>query len=198
MLTHALAKLPRRDLLCFGLLAVVGVALLAVLAVRLLTAFQAASAASAAGASHMAGRVHPAPDFTLTTWAWAGAPSQTVHLAALKGHPVVLNFWASWCNPCHQEAPTLEAAWRQYQAKGVIFIGVDVNDTQTDALAFLRQYGITYLNGPDATGHITLVYGAPGLPVTVFIDRHGNLVSKHIGLIDASTLDRNIRSLLDS
>ncbi len=150
---------------------------------------------------------HPlATDFTLHTWAWwnsdpkslsqATQAAETIHLAALRGKVVVINFWASWCDPCRAEAPSLEAAWLHYQSQGVVFVGVDVNDTAAPSAAFLKQYHITYFSGPDQTSTITVGYGVFGLPSTFFIDRQGRVASKHIGLIDAKTLNQSIQQTL--
>lgn len=140
-----------------------------------------------------------APDFTIQTYTWRGAPnavSQTIHLAALRGSPVVVNFWASWCDACRAEAPLLEQSWRQYQSRGVVFIGLDFDDDQPDAVAFLQQYGITYLNGPDATEEIAVHYAVPGLPTTIFINRAGVIAGRHIGQLDQATLDQAIAATL--
>lgn len=140
-----------------------------------------------------------APDFTIQTYTWRGAPSaasQTIHLAALRGTPIVVNFWASWCDACRAEAPLLEQTWRHYQSQGVVFIGLDFDDDEPDAVAFLQQYGITYLNGPDATEEIAVSYAVPGLPTTIFIDRHGLIASRHLGQLNQPTLDQAITALL--
>lgn len=145
----------------------------------------------------------PAPRFTLHTWAWwnneSGAqtrPDQTVQLEALQGHPVVVNFWASWCDPCREEAPALEAAWQRYRSMGVVFIGVNIQDTATDSAAFVKQYGVTYFTGPDVTETITVAYAVPGIPTTLFIDRHGVIRSRMQGALDTPTLNRQIAALL--
>lgn len=101
---------------------------------------------------------------------------------------MVLNFWASWCVPCQQEAPTLEATWQQSQPRGVVFLGIDFQDTQTNGLDFLRQYRITYPNALDANGATAISYGVTGVPETFFIDRLGVIVQKVIGPLSASTL----------
>ena len=189
-----------------GVVALVALALLAVLGQRFYAAQQVAGANRTA-AAHGAQAAQPAalavaPDFTLHTWAWwaqahatATDPTQE-RLAALKGRPVVINFWASWCDACRAEAPAMEQAWRTYQARGVVFLGIDVNDTATDSAAFLKQYGITYYNAPDVTGTIYVRYGVIGLPTTVFVNRDGAIQSKHIGEINKAALDSGIESLL--
>lgn len=179
----------RRTLIGLTIASVVSGALVVLLLVRLISA---GNAAGSNPVSPLAGK--PAPDFTITTW--NGASVQQVRLADLKGKPVVVNFWASWCDPCREEAPVLQAAWQKYQGSGVMFVGVAMRDKQSDGTAFLKQYGVTYPSGPDTTGQITIDYGVTGPPETVFIDRHGVVVSKTIGVIDDGSLDKAIQGLL--
>lgn len=108
----------------------------------------------------------PAPEFQLPVLGGGTLSSQE-----LKGSPVVINFWASWCVPCRQEAPLLEATFKQYQAKGVRFVGVDYNDLESDALSFVKQFGITYPSVRDPDGTLVKQFGVRGVPETFFIDR---------------------------
>src|SRR6266545_3907308 len=85
-----------------------------------------------------------APDFTIT-----GFDGRTVTLSKLRGQVVIVNFWASWCPPCREEAAYLEQTWRKYEGKGVIFIGVDWVDTQKEALAYIDEFNINYIKGND-------------------------------------------------
>jgi cytochrome c biogenesis protein CcmG/thiol:disulfide interchange protein DsbE len=191
-----------------GLLAATAVVLVAVLVARVVAAQRVVHQAAATTTRHPSAQQGApfgaavgalAPDFYVRVWTGPGAPNtapQTIHLAALKGQPVVLNFWASWCTACREEAPTLEAAWRKYQVLGVVFLGIATEDSDPDSLKFIQQYGSTYLNGPDETETITLNYGVTGLPTTVFIDRTGRIAAKHLGLVDAETLDRGIEAIL--
>lgn len=118
-----------------------------------------------------------APEFTLTTF--DGEEIQTIDHS---GQVIVVNFWASWCKPCEQEAADLETAWRYYQSRGdVIFLGVDYVDTQTPALAYLEKFDITYPNGPDLRTRISQDFRISGVPETYFIDRDGRLAYIKIG-----------------
>src|SRR6266851_1558185 len=119
---------------------------------------------------------HPAPDFTLTVL--SSRPAPAIHLASLKGKPVMINFWASWCVPCQQEAPLLQSTWQHVQSQGIIFLGIDFQDDHTEGLNFLHTYKITYLNVVDVTGSIAINYGLTGVPETFFLNRRGVVVSK--------------------
>ena len=117
------------------------------------------------------------PDFTLTTF-----EGETYQLSKLRGSVVVLNFWASWCKPCEEEAADLEAAWRIYQPRGdVLFLGADYVDTETEALAYLEKFDITYPNGPDLRTRISQAFRITGVPETYTIDQQGILRHVQIG-----------------
>lgn len=117
------------------------------------------------------------PNFSLTTF-----EGETINLTDLQGKVVVLNFWASWCKPCEQEAADLEAAWRYYQPGGeVIFLGVDYVDTEPEARAYLEKFGITYPNGPDLRTRISQQFRIQGVPETYIIDKNNVLRSVQIG-----------------
>jgi cytochrome c biogenesis protein CcmG/thiol:disulfide interchange protein DsbE len=132
-----------------------------------------------------------APDFTLT-----GFDGQSVTLSELHGQVVVVNFWASWCPPCREEAAYLERTWRAYRDRGVVFIGVDWVDTEKEALAYIDEFDITYLNGPDIGTRIAQVYRIQGVPETFFVDKAGRLRGVHIGPLYPSELDNRIEELL--
>lgn len=113
----------------------------------------------------------PAPSFTLTTF-----DGQVYRLQDLRGKVVVINFWASWCKPCEQEADELEAAWRYYRPRGdVLFLGVAWTDTEKKSLEYLAKFGITYPNGPDLGTRMAQAYRITGVPETYIIDRNGVL-----------------------
>ncbi len=113
------------------------------------------------------------PSFTLTTF-----DGQAIGPAEMAGKVVLVNFWASWCKPCEQEAPDLEAAWRYYQPRGdVLFLGIAWTDTEPASLAFMKKFGVTYPNGPDVGTAISQAYRTTGVPETYIIDKSGKLAS---------------------
>jgi cytochrome c biogenesis protein CcmG, thiol:disulfide interchange protein DsbE len=131
-----------------------------------------------------------APDFELGLF-----DGSTFRLsdALAQGKPVVVNFWASWCGPCADEAPLLEAA-AQRRGNEFTFVGVNVEDTDADALAFMRKYGITYPNGSANSGPISIKYGMRGVPETYFIAPDGRLIRKW-NTLTAADLDQRLAEL---
>jgi peroxiredoxin len=113
------------------------------------------------------------PSFTLSTF-----DGQKIGPAQMAGKVVLVNFWASWCKPCEQEAPDMEAAWRYYQPRGdVLFLGIAWTDTESSSLAYIKQFAITYPNGPDVGTAISQAYRTTGVPETYIIDKSGKLAS---------------------
>jgi len=133
----------------------------------------------------------PAPDFTLT-----GFDRRTVTLSELRGQVVIVNFWASWCLPCREEAAYLEQTWRKYEDQGVVFIGVDYVDTEKAALGYIEEFDITYINGPDIKTRISDAYNIQGVPETFFIAKNGEVRGMHIGPLYPPELDEKIEELL--
>jgi len=134
----------------------------------------------------------PAPQFTLTTF-----KGTSISLAGLKDKPIVLNFWASWCPPCRLEAPLLERTWRAYKDRGVIFIGVNIQDKEEDALNYIREFDITYPNAPDPTGEVSIDYGVSGLPVTFFVSRKGEIVRRWVGALEKKVLISSVLEIME-
>ena len=132
-----------------------------------------------------------APDFTIT-----GFDGRTVTLGELRGQVVIINFWASWCLPCREEAAYLEETWRKYKDQDVIFIGVDWVDTEKEALAYIKEFDITYINGPDLGTRIATAYNIQGVPETFYIAKNGELRGVHIGPLKSPELDEKIEGLL--
>jgi cytochrome c biogenesis protein CcmG/thiol:disulfide interchange protein DsbE len=120
-----------------------------------------------------------------------------VTLASLRGKAVVLNFWASWCGPCKDETPLLQAGWKRWRDRDVVFVGVDVKDFRGDARTFLARYGVTYPNVYDGKGSTVGRYGVTGFPETYFIDAEGKVRFRIAGPVaDATELDDAIERAL--
>ena len=132
------------------------------------------------------GNVQPGdkiPDFSLPLFSdYEYAGKSEVKLSDFQGKVVVLNFWASWCKPCEQEAAELEEAWKLYEDGGeVVFLGADYVDTEPEARAYLKKFGITFSNGPDMGTKISQMFRISGVPETYFIDQDGVLYYVKIG-----------------
>jgi cytochrome c biogenesis protein CcmG, thiol:disulfide interchange protein DsbE len=133
-----------------------------------------------------------APAFALTTL--EGAP---VSLAAYRGKVVVLNFWASWCYPaCYEEAPVLEQNWRAYRDRGVVVLGVAIQDKREASEKFVRDFGLTFPNAPDPTGKVSVDYGVYGVPETFFVDRRGLIRVKHVSAVTDAVFRQTVDRLL--
>jgi cytochrome c biogenesis protein CcmG/thiol:disulfide interchange protein DsbE len=137
------------------------------------------------------GKVAQAPDFTLTRLDGPGK----LRLSSLRGKAVVLNFWASWCDPCKKEAPTLEAASRRW-ANDVVVLGVDVNDFAGDARGFMRRHGITYPIVHDNANVTPPKYGFAALPESFFVDRRGRVVGHVAGEVTSADLQQGVEEAL--
>ncbi|MGD9734738.1 MAG: TlpA family protein disulfide reductase [Solirubrobacterales bacterium] len=146
------------------------------------------------------GELEPAPAFTLPVLA-NGAPlgkadGEPLSLSELRGRPVILNFWASWCDPCKREAPILEGAWRAGRAKGVVVLGLDVQDLSGNALDFIADYRQTYPHVRDKGDATYRDYGLTGVPETFFIDRQGRVRVHWVGEIDADQVAQGVQVIL--
>lgn len=123
----------------------------------------------------------PAPDFTLTTFDGA-----EFRLSEQRGKVVVINFWASWCGPCRDEAPAFESLWQEYKDQGVVFLGVTYADDPDDSLAFIDEFGMTYPNAEDGKSEVSkALYRIQGVPETFVIDQQGNIIRFFYSLSDA-------------
>jgi len=133
----------------------------------------------------------PATDFSMALYNVYNG-SSTINTRSLRGKTLVINFWWANCQPCQQEAPLLEQAWRRWKGQNVVFIGVDGQDASVPT-DFLRTYHITYPNGKDPN-YVNIEYGATGFPETVFISPRG-IYKFHYPqpFPDAATLDNIIK-----
>ena len=134
----------------------------------------------------------PAAPFTLATF-----DGGQVSLEALRGRVVVVNFWASWCYPaCYEEAPALARAWETYKDRGVMMIGINIQDKEEPAKKFLTQFGHTFPNAPDPAGRVSVDYGVYGVPETFFIDRAGRVRWKQVGAVTEQIFQERVETLL--
>jgi cytochrome c biogenesis protein CcmG/thiol:disulfide interchange protein DsbE len=179
----------RRRILIFSVVSLLNVGLLALLLTQLLTP------APNAGSDPLVG--HPAPDFSLTMLR-PDTGKTALSLSNFKGKPVVLNFWASWCAPCKEEVPLLESSWKQVQAQGkdVVFLGIDYQDSNNDAISFLQLYGITYPIVLDADGSVALKFSVTSLPQTIFINQKGTVMSRVPRELTAQVLSSNLKLIM--
>ena len=137
----------------------------------------------------------PAPTFSITMYDadQLAMNGEKVALKDLQGKAVVINFWASFCIPCQDEAPMLERVWNDYRDQGVVFLGINTEDPATDALDYLAQYQITYPNAPDEGGKIEKKYRITGIPETFVIDTQGNIVQHFM----SQPSERELRAQID-
>lgn len=135
----------------------------------------------------------PATDFEVPILQGASwlpsSPDNKIRLSSLRGKTVILNFWASWCVSCREEAMFLEAFWKRYQDKGVIVLGVAIQDTPESALEFAKLHGKTYPLAIDDSGKTTIDYGVYGVPETFIIDSNGTIVHKEAGPVTTQLLE---------
>ncbi len=130
-----------------------------------------------------------APDFPFTTF-----DGQEMRLSDFRGQVVMLNFWASWCAPCRDEAPELQSAWEHYADTGeVVFLGIAYADNGPQSIAYMDEYDITYLNAPDLGTRISDVYGITGVPETYVIDQEGNIAQ----FFFAGVGEADLRAVID-
>jgi cytochrome c biogenesis protein CcmG/thiol:disulfide interchange protein DsbE len=133
----------------------------------------------------------PAARFTLESM-----DGETLNLADLQGKVVLVDFWASWCTPCRQEAPVLRQVYQEYADQPVEFVGVNIWDRREDAFQYIDTYNIPYPNGIDESGSIAIDYGVRGIPEKFFIDSTGVVRRKYVGPMHAETLRAALDELL--
>jgi len=122
-------------------------------------------------------------------------PGPTIDLAALGGRPVLVNLWASWCGPCREEMPVLQAAHERY-GEQVQFLGVDSKDITEAGAALLDDLDITYPQVIDAEGELLNHLGVPGLPVTILLDDVGGIAATHVGPLDEESIEELLANVL--
>ena len=133
-----------------------------------------------------------APDFSL-----ADLDGNPIRLSDLRGRPVVLNFWASWCGPCVEEFPLLQAAAERHAADGLVVIGVVFQDRSSAAREFMARNGATWQAAMDPDERVASAYGILGPPETFFIDPDGVIEARQIGQFSASSLESKVAAIID-
>jgi len=149
------------------------------------------STACPAGASSPGHPVHGLPHLALPCLA---KPDRSVTVSATHGRPELINVWASWCGPCRRELSLLERAHRTV-GDAVLFLGVDVRDSRSRALAFLAAHGVSYPQVYDEAGSVARAFRFAGVPDTVVVDAHGRVVYRHAGELDAASLEAALAKL---
>ena len=134
----------------------------------------------------------PAPNFQLELLS-----DGAITLSEQRNKVVVINFWSSTCPPCRTEARDLETAWQAYRDRDVLFIGANIQDSHEPARRFLDEFGVTYPNGLDEGGRISIDYGVVGIPVTFVVDSEGTVARRWVGEIDIDRLTTWIDELLE-
>ena len=138
-----------------------------------------------------------APDFDVEFfdgYEWDTLP--VANLSDMRGRPVVLNFWASWCVECRYETDVLEQAWQKYRDEGVVFLGVAYADVEPNSIAYMQEFGVTFPHAPDLGTDISQDYEITGVPETFFIDKDGVIRHVQIGAVDQQMLDTLIPQML--
>jgi len=125
---------------------------------------------------------------------WETRP--VANLSDMRGRPVVLNFWASWCVECRYETDVLEAAWQQYRDQGVVFLGVAYADVEPNSIAYMKEFGVSFPHAPDLGTDISQTYEITGVPETFIIDKEGVIRHVQIGAVNEAMLDQIIPELL--
>ena len=133
----------------------------------------------------------PAPNFTLKI-----VEGRDFHLSDYKGKPILINFFASWCLPCREEMPVLEKIVHEYGPKGVVFLGIAVDDTEAKIKDFIARYGVTFPVGLDKTATIQKSFGIYGIPTTYFINKQGIINYSHSGSVTEELLHHELDKLL--
>lgn len=132
----------------------------------------------------------PAPGFSLT-----GIDGQTHNLGDLRGHPVLVNFWATWCEPCRLEMPAIQARYQRYGSEGLMVLAVDYDEPQADVSAFGQELGLTFPLLLDPRGRVQKLYQVRGYPSSFFVDRAGTVQVVQIGVMTEGQLDRNLAAI---
>jgi len=158
----------------------------------------------AGGLESILSMTRPAPAPVTTADIGQAAPSLRLplvgggemDLASYQGRPVLLNFWATWCDPCRAEMPVFERAQQQYRDQGLVVLGVDLQERDPEIVAFLTEIGVTFPTLVDRTGEVTRQWRATGLPTTFLIDRQGIIRDVRVGAFTDGMLEERLTKVL--
>jgi cytochrome c biogenesis protein CcmG/thiol:disulfide interchange protein DsbE len=142
---------------------------------------------------------HEAPDVRFLVLANGSAlgDDSPLSVRALRGRPVLLDFWATWCGPCREEAPIVDAAARKWRDRGLVVLGVSTDTaSEADPGGFARRQGLSYAIVRDTSGHASGAYAVDALPTLVVVSRTGTIVAVRTGFTDSGELDRLIQEVL--
>jgi len=170
----------------------VAVGLVALLFILLVWALVTEEGGDLAAAANR-GDLPAAPEFALERLDGAGK----LELSSLQGKAVILNFWASWCVPCKDEAPFLEQLWREHRARGLVVVGLDAKDFRRDARRFAKRFELTFPLVFDGPGDTLGGYGVTGFPETFVLDRKGRVVEAFVGDVTSDEDKRELRAAID-
>ncbi len=179
----------KRTIFVYGVVSLLNVGLLALIVTQLLTPAQHGGSDTLIG--------HRAPNFSLAMLR-SSSGKHMLSLADFAGKPILLNFWASWCGPCKEEAPLLESTWKQVQVQGkdAVFLGIEFQGSSNDGISFLQSYNITYPAVLDASGSVASSYGVTSLPVTIFINREGVVMGREARELSTQSLASKLRLIV--
>jgi cytochrome c biogenesis protein CcmG, thiol:disulfide interchange protein DsbE len=175
---------------------VLGVGLISAVAVGLVFGLRPRdTGGSGDGAPALVGASGPAPAFKLPRLLGQGRLSDV----DLDGSPYVLNFWATWCDPCRKEMPAFEKVWQEYKSRDVTVVGVNINDDLDAARDFARKLGVTYPLVVDENDELATELGVKGLPQTFFVDAQGEIAGSgaRLGVVSEGELTRTIDQVLE-
>ncbi len=148
-----------------------------------------------AAGSPMVGKPGPGFELEVVANARPGEPAKLA-LERLRGHPVVLDFWATWCGPCQAESPILDGVAQRYADRGVVVVGVDTNDAPGAAERWIRAHGITYRIVFDEEQEAARAYSVENLPTLVVLDKEGKVHAVRVGFTDQRELEGLLRQVL--
>lgn len=127
----------------------------------------------------------PAPDFEISY-----LDGRKVRLSDLKGKPILINFWATWCPPCRAEVPEIQNAYEKYKTSGFVVIAVNVQESTSAVAKFMEEFGMTFTVAIDSSGAVGRLYRVSGIPASFFVDRTGIVREIFVGSLTAAELDR--------